>query len=167
MAQLLAVVILDFTEIMYLVGWASIPILFLFLARFYLNGINSSSRKRACSRFLVPTLATVFLLWIFAGFFGGVRLDLKSSRILRPRFLAPSLWFFCPGILHWRGLGIKFGGCNTTASGTILISLTSVKMEPENGLSLSVNRFLTISSNLSSSQSRFSISTFINNSMPS
>lgn len=152
MAQLLVLVVLEFTEIICLIRRPLIPIFFLFFTRFYLDGINSSNYRGAILLFLVLTIAANLPLQIFTGFFGGFKLVVKSSGFLKPGFLGPSLWFLALGILHWRILNIEFGVCEITLLGTLLIDLMGVEAGPETTFAKALTVFSTISSKLLSSQ---------------
>lgn len=87
MAQFLLVVALDLAKVIYPVRVALISILFLFLAKFYLNGVNLNGHEEVCLLFLVTTIVAVLQLSIFWCFFRGVRLGLKSLQFLKPEFL--------------------------------------------------------------------------------
>lgn len=76
------------------------------------------------------------LILIFAGYFGGFRWILWSSR-----FLGLGFWLFGSKIPHWQAFSKRFCGCKTTALGTVMICLISVKMESESGFSFDVHCF--------------------------
>lgn len=141
MAYLFAVVIFDFTEIMYPVRMISILIFFLCLARFYLNDVESSSRKRVCLLPLVLTIVAALLFSIFTGLFRDFRLILRSLGFLKPRFLGARLWFVSPDILYWRSLSIGFDNYGTIALGIVLIRLTCLGVGLRSGFDLNVDCF--------------------------
>lgn len=127
MVKLLEIIAFDLTKIMYPIRTALFFLFFLFLTGLYLDSLDVSSHRGACSLLLVPIIEAGFSLLIFRGFFRSLRLVLTSLRFLNPGFLGRSLWFFGLIIFHWRALSIKFYGCGMTASGIVLIFLTNVE----------------------------------------
>lgn len=141
MIQLLTVIALKIIEVTYPVKTALISISFLFLTMFYFDGVDYSNCREARLLFLIPIIAIALWRLIFASFFGGFRVVLKSFGFLRLAFLGTSFWLLGPEIVHWRTLNIGFDGYGKTASRIILIGLTDIEVRLESCFGLSVDSF--------------------------
>lgn len=140
-ARLLTVVSINFIAITYSIWTSLIPLLFLFLTKFYLEGIDADSSVRACLLSLVLIIVIALSLSIFVSFFGSFGLMLKSLEFLRPEFWGLRFLFNGPRILHWRALSIRFNGYQTIALGIVLICDMGLGARFENYFCLSVNYF--------------------------
>lgn len=141
MTKFITIVALDFAEITCLVQTTFLPILFLNCTDIYLLDINPSNSMGFCLLSLIPTIATAIFFLIFMGFFGSFSLVPRSSSLLNPEFLSPSLWFIGMRIFHSSALTIVLSSCRTTTLGKILICIMSKKAESKSSLGLAGNRF--------------------------